>query len=262
MFPLASGLLTGGASLLSGLFSNMTASQNSQNQIAAQEQMQTQSENFNAAQTQQQEQFQQSMSSTAYQRASADMQKAGLNPMMMFGSGSAASSPSGAAASVGTPTVPMSQAKGPLSGLGDAVQKGLDSAVTAKTMDKMTEEIANLKTQNINIAADTAAKQQEPDYIKARTALTNAQTKRTGQDIIQQAPATTEAQGVSGLGTSTLNRVGVAKYGAGALGDVLAPVVSSATRVLGLDILKNAMKARSGIRIRPGSALDSGGSTE
>ena len=42
--------------------------------------------------------FQFEMSSTAYQRAVADMQKAGLNPALLFSSGSAASSPAGSMA--------------------------------------------------------------------------------------------------------------------------------------------------------------------
>lgn len=61
--------------------------------------------------------FQQQMSNTAYQRATADMQKAGINPMLAYMQGGA-STPQGSQANV----------QNPLSGLGSAVG-GAASAV-------------------------------------------------------------------------------------------------------------------------------------
>lgn len=62
---------------------------------------------FNAQQAQINRDFQADMSNTANQRAVADMQAAGLNPALMYGNGSAASTPSGSnadgSASVASP---------------------------------------------------------------------------------------------------------------------------------------------------------------
>lgn len=206
MWPVLGGLITGGASLLGSIFSNQTAAQNSQiaantsqmnnqQQIEAQKEMLGQTEQFNAqeaektrsfqnSQVQQQEVFQQQMSGTAYQRASADMKAAGLNPAMMFGSGSAASTPtggagSGATASVGTPTVPQAQFAPPqkanaLAGLGDAVGKAFSSAVQTQTIDKMAQEMANMKAQVNLTEAQTKSEAKRPELIVAQSDLTRA----------------------------------------------------------------------------------------
>lgn len=60
---------------------------------------------FNAEQAAIDRGFQERMSNTAYQRGVVDMQNAGLNPALMYGSGSAAVTPSGAVASGGSPGV-------------------------------------------------------------------------------------------------------------------------------------------------------------
>lgn len=56
---------------------------------------------YNAWQAQLNREFQRDMSNTAYQRAVADMRKAGLNPYALYSSANPASSPSGSVGSVG-----------------------------------------------------------------------------------------------------------------------------------------------------------------
>lgn len=187
MFPLLGSLITGGASLLGGLFSSNTSAENTQANIAAQQQTNQQQMNFNAEQAQLNRDFQSQQSNTAYQRASSDMQKAGLNPAMMFGSGSAASTPSGSTASASL-TAPKSEKTSPLAGLGQAASQAVTTAVQMKTMDKMAEEMALLiadkkKTdamtdlvsqQYQSEAKRTSLLQHEGDTEAQRTGLTSA----------------------------------------------------------------------------------------
>lgn len=241
MFPLLTGLISGGASLLGSMFSSDTSAQNTQAQIAAQQQMQGQTEQFNAQQAQLNRDYQTQMSNTAYQRASQDMQKAGINPAVMFGSGSAASSPGGSVASVGTPTPPVSQSRGALSGLGDAVNRGLDAAVTAKSFDRMTQEIANLKTQQVKTAAEAATEMQRPELVKAETSTVQQDTTAKRLDRARQEWEAIKYLDLSGIPDAARKTGNIGAWGAGKISDVISPIVSGA---LGVKALSSTFKDR------------------
>lgn len=154
MDPITGALISGGASLLGNLFSSQQSGQNVQAQNQATQQMLTQQESYNTQ-----------MSNTAYQRASADMKAAGLNPMMMFGSGSAASSPSVSMA------VPSQAKTSALGDIGPAMHGAIASAVAMKTMDKTSEEIANLQVENKKLAAGIDLLRAQTDTEKEKPRL-------------------------------------------------------------------------------------------
>lgn len=150
MDPLMGGLLVGGANLLGSVFGT---TQNNQNQ----QQMQQQAEQYNTQ-----------MSNTAYQRATADMRAAGLNPMMMFGSGSAASSP----------TIQPALRTSALSGAGPAAEAAIGTAVKMRTADAT---INNLVEQNAKIKAETLTEGVRPLLVGAQAGAADASGRLAAQ---------------------------------------------------------------------------------
>lgn len=220
MDPILGGIISGGASLLGSIFSSQTSSQNVDKQLQF---------------AQQQQNWQTEMANTAYQRSSQDMQKAGLNPAMMFGSGSAAATPGQIAA----PNFSAKQS--PMAGLGHAVEQGVATMATAKTVDKMTDEMANLKTQN-----DLLRKQIE--QVGVSMGLTKQQTQTEAENTGRMAAerklaqlgipikgiSAVEADAILDLPDAVVRRAAQAVYATGKFGDVAGNIGQSARSILEL----------------------------
>lgn len=84
------------------------------------------------------------LDSTKYQRASADMTAAGLNPMMMFGSGGAT-----------TPPTMQNTMQAPAAAMKDAANSAVQMQIADKTIDSLTEQIAKTNAEAANVRAGT-----------------------------------------------------------------------------------------------------------
>lgn len=84
------------------------------------------------------------MAGTRYQTAVKDMNKAGLNPAMMFGSGGP------------SPMAPVQNTMaGPADAMKDAASSAVAMEVADKTIDQLTEQIAKTNAEAANIRAGT-----------------------------------------------------------------------------------------------------------
>lgn len=168
---LASGALSAGSGLFGGLFGSSGANATNSAMMA-----------FNQQEAQKNRDFQERMSSTAYQRAMADMRAAGLNPILAANLGGA-SSPGGGAASIGG-----------LANPGSYLQEGITSAGKAVSNAAMTK--ATLTQANKD--------QSQVDLNKATTDYTHSNEKLNQQLEIKavQDTATSAAQAANALAQS------------------------------------------------------------
>lgn len=242
MWPLLTGLVTGGASLLGSMFSSSTSASNTQAQIAAQQDMQAHTEQFNAEQAGLNRQFQEQMSNTAFQRSRQDAMQAGLNPMVLAGMGGA-STPSGSSASVSTPSVPMPQNSHPLAGVGDAVGKAVNGAIALKTYDKMTEEIANLQATQAKTSAEAELRKQETATERHETTRRMNEAELAALRFPGARFSAKQAEDLLSMPEWARSAAVQGGFLGGKASEALAPVTSSARTIL------NALpKSRSGKR--------------
>lgn len=144
--------------------------------------------------------FQERMSNSAYQRATEDMQKAGLNPMLAYSQGGASqpsgSGVSGAQAVMGNSAAQLAQNVSNLALTTAQVEKTEAEADLVRAQENQTtasagevqyrvQSIVNgIREQNArieNIASDTTNNEKRNQLMEAQRLLANAQRNLTGQ---------------------------------------------------------------------------------
>lgn len=188
--------ISAAANLLGGATSASSAANINQANINAQQQINNDNwqhsidmANFNAQQAQNQMEFQWKMGSTAYQRATADMRAAGINPLLAYQQGG---NPMGAGASGSgsvTPAVAPQAHLNPGGELGRSMGAAASSAVDAWRaikQAKLIDEDRRLrlydqearKEEIGNIQRDTENKIRQGEKIDAESELVRAATKQ------------------------------------------------------------------------------------
>lgn len=168
---------------------------------------------------QQQMDFANQQRSTAYQTASQDMQKAGLNPAMMFGSGGPA---------------PMAgvQFQNPAKVGLDAMQSTLSTATQARvadsTINNLVQQNANLKAQAGLTAADTALRTQQGKTELHRTSEEIERARLAHELVPTASNAALTASNQQSMNPTVRRLLDIAGFSGKSLDDILSPIINSA----------------------------------
>lgn len=158
-------MASAGSGLLSNILTNV-ANKRSQKRTMDYNSAQAEvARQYNAAEAEKNRSFQQSMfaqevnlQNTAYQRSMADMKKAGLNPILMFGSGGGAGTPSGMGGSQASGSGGSVGIQGYDVDLGKSVEGGVNTALALKRFE-LEQKQTEASVEKLN--ADTNKSQQE-----------------------------------------------------------------------------------------------------